>query len=175
MATVDKIKVREVILFSENDYRLYEVLTTTYLDNLKKKRLKGNYDKKKSYKLLEYYYSNYVRPEMKKPSKYGYDPKLNKPEREMFAKYFGDYLWDEYIKNIRPKKQLKGVPKTKRKLKQGYDSRMDESLGMRKGASRTKKQSLKSRRDESKGMSKSMGRRAYASVRSMDKGRRTRR
>ena len=62
-----------------------------------------------------------------------------------------------------------------RKKSQGYNARMDESLGMRRGASRTKRQSMKSRRDESKGMSKSMGRRAYASVRSMDKGRRTRR
>ena len=60
-------------------------------------------------------------------------------------------------------------------IRQGYNARMDESLGMRRGASRTKRQSMKSRRDESKGMSKSMGRRAYASVRSMDRGRRTRR
>ncbi len=64
---------------------------------------------------------------------------------------------------------------SRKKPMQGYNSRMDESLGMRRGAGRTKTQSLKSRRDESKGMSKSMGRRAYASVRSMDKGRRTRR
>ena len=64
---------------------------------------------------------------------------------------------------------------TRVKKRQGYNARMDESLGMRRGASRTKRQSMKSRRDESKGMSKSMGRRAYASVRSMDKGRRTRR
>lgn len=59
--------------------------------------------------------------------------------------------------------------------RQGYNARMDESLGMRRGKAKSKKQSYKSRRDESKGMSKSMGRRAYASVRSMDKGRRTRR
>ena len=64
---------------------------------------------------------------------------------------------------------------TSPRKRQGYNARMDESLGMRRGASRTKKQSMKSRRDESKGMSKSMGRRAYASVRSMDRGRRTRR
>ena len=71
-------------------------------------------------------------------------------------------------------KVKKAEAKAKTKT-QGYNARMDESLGMRRGASRTKKQSMKSRRDESKGMSKSMGRRAYASVRSMDKGRRTRR
>lgn len=52
--------------------------------------------------------------------------------------------------------------------KQGYNSRMDESLEERhKGK---KKQSLKDRRDESKGMEKEMGRRAYAAVKSMDKG-----
>ena len=117
MATIDKDKVREVILFADNDYRMYEVLTTTYLNNLKKKRLKGTYDKKKSYKLMEYYYQNYVRPEMKKPSKYGYDPKFNKPEKEYFSKYYGDYLWEEFLKNVRPKSKLKGTAKTKRKLK----------------------------------------------------------
>ena len=35
--------------------------------------------------------------------------------------------------------------------KQGYDAKLDESLGARKGAESTKSQSLKSRRDESRG------------------------
>ena len=55
---------------------------------------------------------------------------------------------------------------------QGYNAQLDESLGMRRGAKRTKQQSDKDRRDESKAMSKSMDRRAYAGVRGMDKGRR---
>tara|TARA_Y100000361_G_C11147574_1_gene339023 strand:+ start:982 stop:1335 length:354 start_codon:yes stop_codon:yes gene_type:complete len=114
---IDKVKLREVILFADNDYKLYEVLTTTYLDNLKRKRLKGKYDKKKSYKLMEYYYSNYVRPEMKKPSKYGFDPKLNVEERKAFGKHYGDYLWEEYIKKIKKKTDKKGIAKSKRKLK----------------------------------------------------------
>ena len=114
--SVDKIKLREVILFTDNDYKLYEILTTTYLDNLKKKRLKGQYDKKKSYKLMEYYY-NFARTEMKKPSKYGFDPKLNVEERKEFGKYYGDYLWDEYIKKIKKKSDKKGISKSKRKLK----------------------------------------------------------
>ena len=113
---VDKVKLREVILFTDNDYKLYEILTTTYLDNLKKKRLKGQYDKKKSYKLMEYYY-NIARTEMKKPSKYGFDPKLNVEERKEFGKYYGDYLWDEYIKKIKKKSDKKGISKSKRKLK----------------------------------------------------------
>ena len=58
--------------------------------------------------------------------------------------------------------------------KQGYNARLDESLGARRGAESTKSQSFKARRDESKGMEKSMGRRAYAAVKTMDKGNRKR-
>ena len=69
--SVDKEKVKEVINFANNDFGSYESLTTVYLDNLKKKRLKGVYDKKKSAKLLEYWYSNVVRKQMKNPRNYG--------------------------------------------------------------------------------------------------------
>ena len=55
---------------------------------------------------------------------------------------------------------------------QGYNARLDESLAMRRGSKRKKKQGYKSRRDESAGMERSMGRRKYASVGTMDKGRR---
>lgn len=51
--------------------------------------------------------------------------------------------------------------------KQGYNSRLDESLGMRNRGAHS--QSLKSRRDESKAMEKKRSGRAYKSVRSMDK------
>jgi hypothetical protein len=54
-----------------------------------------------------------------------------------------------------------------KKKRQGYNDRLDESLGERNGK---KSQSLKSRRDESKGTEKAMGRRAYAAVGTMDKG-----
>ena len=53
--------------------------------------------------------------------------------------------------------------------KQGYNARLDESLGARDGAESTKSQSYKARRDESKGMEKAMGKRAYSSVGTMDK------
>lgn len=36
--------------------------------------------------------------------------------------------------------------------RQGYNSRLDESLGMRRGKESSKKQSYKDRRDESRGM-----------------------
>ena len=79
-----------------------------------------------------------------------------------------------------PKKKVaskKANPKTGRagaSKKQGYNARLDESLGMRKGKASSKKQNYKSRRDESKGMEKAMGRRAYASVGTMDKGKKKR-
>ena len=52
--------------------------------------------------------------------------------------------------------------------KQGYNARLDESLGERNRCKKT--QSLKSRRDESKGTEKAMGKRAYSAVSTMDKG-----
>lgn len=56
--------------------------------------------------------------------------------------------------------------KTIRFRSQGYNARLDESLGARTGK---KSQSLKSRRDESKGASKARGRKAYSAVRTMDR------
>ena len=56
--------------------------------------------------------------------------------------------------------------KTYRFNSQGYNSKLDESLGARRGK---KRQSFKARRDESKGMSKARGGRAYGAVRSMDR------
>tara|TARA_B100001248_G_C27395446_1_gene465230 strand:+ start:831 stop:3953 length:3123 start_codon:yes stop_codon:yes gene_type:complete len=52
---------------------------------------------------------------------------------------------------------------------QGYNDKLDESLGNRDGVEPMMMQSFKDRRDESKGMEKSMGRRAYQSVGTMDK------
>jgi hypothetical protein len=50
---------------------------------------------------------------------------------------------------------------------EGYDDRLDESLGM-SGKESSMKQSLKDRRDESKGMKKASGKRAYSRVSTMD-------
>ena len=55
---------------------------------------------------------------------------------------------------------------------QGYNDKLDESLGSRRGAGRSKEQGRKDRRDESEAMEKSMGRRKYAAVGTMDMGRR---
>ena len=51
-------------------------------------------------------------------------------------------------------------------MTQGYNARLDESLGARNGK---KSQSLASRRNESKGMEKSMGRGAYSGASTMAK------
>jgi hypothetical protein len=104
---MDKVLISEVYNFAMNDYDTYKILVTTYLDNLKKKRVNGSYDRVNSYKLLEYYYSNYVRPNMKKPRKYGMDPKLSVTERKAVSKMFADYLWLEYIRKIKAKPKKK--------------------------------------------------------------------
>jgi hypothetical protein len=63
--------------------------------------------------------------------------------------------------------RFKGSSASKGKgKKQGYNDRLDESLGARRGK---KSQSFKARRDESKGMEKASGKRAYSAVKTMDK------
>ncbi len=59
-----------------------------------------------------------------------------------------------------------GMKKGGKAKKQGYNARLDESLGARRGK---KSQSLKARRDESKGAKKAAGKRAYSAVSTMDK------
>ena len=49
-------------------------------------------------------------------------------------------------------------------MKQGYNSRLDESLGERNGK---KSQSMKDRRDESKAMSKKMYKHSYGADKGM--------
>jgi len=58
--------------------------------------------------------------------------------------------------------------KAKGKGMQGYNARLDDSLGARHGK---KKQSLKSRRDESKGAKKAAGKKAYSGNRKSAQGR----
>ena len=94
--TIDRYLVEEVIIFAENDSKLYNDLMVNYLPNLQKKVLAGKYDPELATKLLEYYYTNYVRPYMKMPRNYGVDTKLNPEERKAFAKYFRDKLYNEY-------------------------------------------------------------------------------
>lgn len=57
---------------------------------------------------------------------------------------------------------MKDAAKGSPAKKQGYNSRLDESLA-KDGKESSKKQSMKDRRDESKGMEKSKGKGAYSS------------
>ena len=58
-----------------------------------------------------------------------------------------------------------------KKKKQGFNARLDESLGSR---NRKTKGNLKGRRKESEGMEKKMGRKKFAAAKTMDKGSRKR-
>ena len=65
--------------------------------------------------------------------------------------------------------QMGDTQKKKSFFAQGYNDKMDESMGMSHRESKMK-QSMKDRRDESAGMEKHMNRRKYARVGTMDKG-----
>jgi hypothetical protein len=72
---------------------------------------------------------------------------------------FGTRPYKSRFNGKRAKKSIGGKS-------QGYDDRLDESLGARHGK---KSQSFKARRDESKGAEKAAGNRAYSAVSTMDK------
>ena len=95
---IDNHAIRELILFAENDRKMYDALMNNYLPNLQKKKLAGTYDRAKAVKLLEYYYQLYVRPAYKRL--YG-DIKLNPAERKVFGKHFADYLHEKFISKIK--------------------------------------------------------------------------
>ena len=52
-------------------------------------------------------------------------------------------------------------------MKQGFNARLDDSMGSKNGS---KSQSMKSRRNESEGMEKSMGKRKFSGNKMMDVG-----
>ena len=72
---------------------------------------------------------------------------------------FGTRPYKSRFNGKRAKKSIGGKS-------QGYDDRLDESLGARDGK---KSQSFKDRRDESKGAEKAAGNKAYSAVSTMDK------
>ena len=74
-----------------------------------------------------------------------------------------DYVEADRMKGMK-KYQAGGMPMGMEK--QGFNDRLDESMGARNGP---KMQAMKARRDESEGMEEAMGRRKFAGNRSMDK------
>ena len=98
---------------------------------------------------------------------YDYSNKLIKKEMKSSDSNYDTALkvvYDEILKDANDKGLYAKGGKT-----QGYNSRLDESLGERTGAEIDFEQKKKDRRDESKAMEKSMGKRAYSSVRTMDR------
>jgi len=103
---IDQTSLDEVILFAENDQNLYNALIKNYLPNLERKVKAGKYNPEMAIKLMEYYYTVYVRPYMKNPRNYGWDSKLNPAERKEFGRYFRDVLWNDYgLKELYNKKK----------------------------------------------------------------------
>jgi len=78
-------------------------------------------------------------------------------------------MTDSQMKDAAGRAMKKGgaIMKAKGKKMQGYNARLDDSLGARNGK---KKQSMKARRDESKGMKKSAGKKAYSGNRKSAQG-----
>lgn len=104
---------------------------------------------------------------MEKKAKVGMDKKKMKAhEAEGLGNILGNVIpephfmgIDEIIREKNKNQNMKDA--------QGYDDKLDESMGMSNRES-SMKQSMKDRRDESKGMEKGMGRRAYRRVKTMD-------
>ena len=86
---------------------------------------------------------------------------LNKDNKGMTAAQLKDAGGRAMMKKGGATKKAKG------KGMQGYNARLDDSLGARNGK---KSQSLKSRRDESKGVKKAAGKKAYSGNRKSAQG-----
>jgi len=107
---------------------------------------------------------------MEKKAKAGMDKK------KMKADSFESEALGRIVGNVIPEPQFMGIEELvmergknqNMKDAQGYDDKLDESMGMSMRESKME-QSMKDRRDESKGMEKGMGRRAYQRVKTMDK------
>ena len=92
------------------------------------------------------------------------------------AESFKSEALGRIVGNVIPEPQFMGIDELvmergknqNMKDAQGYDDKLDESMGMSMRESKME-QSMKDRRDESKGMEKGMGRRAYQRVKTMDK------
>ena len=83
---------------------------------------------------------------------------------------------NDYVKEFGSDSQIKKLNTYAKGGKtQGYNDKLDESLGNTKGKRSKKQQNYKDRRDESEAMEKKKGRRKYSRVKTMDKGNRKKR
>ncbi len=87
---MDKILIKDIILFADNDFDLYQKLINMYLPNLAKKKKKGVFDRNKAIILL-LYYVEIVWKKYKKETKMT-NVKLFKNEKIVIADYYLTYL-----------------------------------------------------------------------------------
>ena len=80
-----------------------------------------------------------------------------------------------FTKKDKAEKDFNSESFAKGGMMQGYNDKLDESLGNTKGKRSTKEQNYKDRRNESESMEKKGGKRKYARVKTMDKGTRKKR
>ena len=114
--------------------------------------------------------AKYGKKGMEEKAKAGMDKKKMKAdsfESEALGRIIGDVIPEPQFMGIDELVMERGKNQNMKDA-QGYDDKLDESMGMSMRESKME-QSMKDRRDESKGMEKGMGRRAYQRVKTMDK------
>lgn len=113
IGAVDKDLVRDLELYMENEYRIWNNYERSFLPNIARKIGTGKFDKKKLPKLMEYLIKNSM-PIIKK--NYGID-RLSKEDREALAKqlsqtalndlkYNYDTLYNGYTNKYEPIKHF---------------------------------------------------------------------
>ena len=101
---VDKILVRELELFSDNDEQSYKKLMAIN-ENYALKRKKGIWDKKKAIIGLSNLHSTFVVSRYRKMFGLG---SVSKEDKMALAKETYQKLWDDYgLKNIKKAKKIK--------------------------------------------------------------------
>ncbi len=121
IGAVDKDLVRDIELYMESEYRIWNNYEKSYLPNIARKIGSGKFDKKKLPKLMEYLVKNSM-PLIKKT--YGID-RLSKEDREALAKELSqtalndlneyDTLYNGYTNKYEPIKHFtkgKKIPTT---------------------------------------------------------------
>ena len=101
---VDKILVRELELFGDNDQACYKKLMAIN-ENYALKRKRGVWDKKKAITGLSNLYSTFVVSRYRKEFGLG---AVSKEDKMALAKETYKTLWDDYgLKNIKKAKKIK--------------------------------------------------------------------
>jgi hypothetical protein len=101
---VDKILAREIELFAENEYKMYQRLLDIQ-KNYSLKRKRGTWDKSKAIKGLVTMYVNPSISEYRRQFGLG---SVNSATKNYIAKNVFDYLWSEMgLKNVKKSRKKK--------------------------------------------------------------------